>query len=101
MKVVNIYRARYTVFIGRGSLFGNPYTHLSLRNTQAQYHVRTREDAIVAFDKYARKRVVVDWQFKEAFLALKANDILGCYCSPKSCHGDVIVEIWEELRNES
>ena len=30
-------------------------------------------------------------------LDLPENMILGCYCKPKNCHGDIIIKIWKEL----
>jgi hypothetical protein len=35
----------------------------------------------------------------ERIRALPANAVLGCWCKPGSCHGDVIVKIWKELRS--
>ena len=43
-RVVHLEREPHDVFIGRPSKWGNPYSHL--RNTRAQFRVRTREEAI-------------------------------------------------------
>lgn len=39
-----------------------------------------------------------NWSSKNvinAFSNLKPNDVLGCYCKPKLCHADVIIELKE------
>lgn len=76
------------VYIGRGSRWGNPYSHKE--GTKAQVKVATREEAV---DKY-RKRL---WLLiregmvtKEMLLALDGKR-LACYCAPQACHGDVLV----------
>lgn len=28
---------------------------------------------------------------------LPEDAILGCFCHPKDCHGDIIIKIWKEL----
>ena len=82
MRVVNLRKYPYTVYIGRGSKFGNPF----LIGKDG-----TREDVIKKFEVYARKQLVNGIAF------LPKDAVLGCYCKPKPCHGDVIVKIWKEL----
>lgn len=73
----------YDIDIGRPSKWGNPYSHLN--NTKAQYQVKTREEAI---EKY------VDWIFTQRHLLADLHElkgkVLGCYCSPAACHGNVL-----------
>jgi hypothetical protein len=33
-----------------------------------------------------------------ALAAIKPESVLGCWCKPDACHGDVIVEAWQALR---
>lgn len=79
------------VYIGRGSPWGNPFTHLPLAGTKAAYQVATREEAI---EKYR------EWILKQPALLKRLGElkgkVLGCYCKPQSCHGDVLVELIEE-----
>jgi len=49
--VVNLRRDRYDIYIGRGSKWGNPYTHL-LGSTKAEYRVATREESIEKYLEY-------------------------------------------------
>ncbi len=82
MKVVNIKNEGCTVYIGRPSRLGNPF-HIDEH--------RTRAKAIEMYESYARRVRMHDIR------ELPSDAILGCYCSPKPCHGDVIIKIWKEL----
>jgi len=78
----------FTKYIGRPSIFGNPYT-LGIDGT--------REEVIAKFKKYFYNRIETDKHFRDQVLGLKGH-ILGCYCFPKACHGDVIIEWLENER---
>lgn len=80
--VVNKRTEAFDVYIGRGSIFGNPFP--------IGKH-RTREQAIQAYRTYFYKLIEDSPHFKAQILRLKGKR-LGCYCKPKPCHGDVIVE---------
>ena len=89
-KVVNSRTEKYDVFIGRPSKFGNPYSHLP--NSAAPWPVDTREDAIRLYEEWIRSQ-------PELMAAAKKElrgKILGCYCSPLACHGDVLLKIANE-----
>lgn len=91
MRVVNCKKETYTHYIGRPGTFGNPFSHRS--NTRALWRRDTREEAISAYEKYAR-----DYQeLMDAIRDLPEDSVLGCWCKPQSCHGDVIMKLWEEL----
>jgi len=85
--VVNMKTDEYDVYIGRPSRWGNPYKILTKGNKR-----RTREEAIESYRKYIRNRPELLKKLKE----LKGKR-LGCYCKPLPCHGDVLVELIEEL----
>lgn len=88
--VVNKRHEPYNVYIGRGSIWGNPFSHLP--ESKALYRVKTREDAIKQYR---------DWIMLQPELLGKLPDLagkrLGCYCAPLSCHGDVIADLVEKL----
>lgn len=87
--VVNI-KDSYDVYIGRPSIFGNPYK-LS--------HTMDRYKAIELFRVYFLDRVNHDPQFYLELKKLKGKK-LGCYCKPLACHGDIIAKyIDEEFKN--
>ncbi len=78
--VVNLYKEPYDVYIGRSSKWGNPFP----------IDVGTsRIEAILRFRDYAKGRL----QREPDWLDPLKGKRLGCYCKPKPCHGDVIVEL--------
>lgn len=93
-RVVHCLKEPYDVYIGRGhgSEWGNPFTHIKSEATLAKFVVRTREEAI---EKYK------DWVKTQSHLMEKLPQLkgkrLGCWCKPKKCHGDVLVELINEL----
>lgn len=91
-KLVHVNKDVYDVYIGRAykgeipdppqyGCFGNPYT-------LAKYG---RKESIILFAKYFYDRIENDEEFKKAVLELR-NKILGCWCKPLACHGDIIVD---------
>lgn len=94
-KVVNKYKESYDVYAGRGSIFGNPYTHLDITKTQAKFQVSTIEEAIEKYKEYFYKKIEEDPEFLRQVKLLKGKK-LGCFCAPKPCHVDIIVEFLEK-----
>lgn len=92
MKVVNLHKEKYTHYIGRGSIFGNPFK-IDKNGT--------REEVIAMYEQYTRDmledRKDCFCPLRKAIYDLSADAVLGCYCKPKACHGDIIIKIWEEL----
>lgn len=89
MTVINIRSgARFDVYIGRGSVWGNPFTHKNLKDTKAIYQVSSRLEAI---EKYE------EWILTQPYLLDRLSElkglVLGCYCAPMLCHGDVLVKL--------
>ena len=85
--VVNICKEPYDVYIGRAGkgkdgYFGNPVV------------MEVEEDRPLVLEWYKRyfySRLKADPEFKQRVLELKDKK-LGCFCKPKSCHGDIIAE---------
>ena len=76
------------VYIGRGSKWGNPYSHSD--NTKALYKVKSRKEAI---EKYRDYILNGDGKHLLNDLHELKNKTLVCFCKPKVCHGDVLVEL--------
>lgn len=93
-KVVNLKNSKYDVYIGRGSIFGNPYSHKS--GTKAKFIVKNRREAIEKYKEYFYKRLETDADFLIKVASLKGK-ILGCFCFPLPCHGDIIKSFLDEL----
>jgi len=89
-KVVNLRKEAYDIYIGRGSIWGNPYSHIPT-GTKARFIVATRDEAIARYEGYARNNALI-----MANLYSLKNKVLGCFCKPKSCHGDTLVKLYKE-----
>ena len=98
-KVVNLIKDEFDVYIGRGSKFGNPYTHIKNKNTKADYIVDSRADSINMYEKWLDNQIKNEQITKHDILELDGKR-LGCYCKPKSCHGDILVKKIDELMAE-
>lgn len=88
--VVNLRSANFDVFIGRPSKWGNPYSHLPLKNTSAKFKVSSRKEAIRKYEEW----VLGQNDLLNSLHELK-DKTLGCYCKPLACHGDVLVKLIE------
>lgn len=87
-KVVNKRNSKYDIYIGRPSIWGNPFSHLN--GTLAKYKAASRQDAINKYENYLRNNKELMSRLPE----LKGK-ILGCWCKPLECHGDVLVRLVE------
>ena len=87
--IVNIKKHKCDVYIGRGSPFGNPF--------RIGDH-GDREQVLAKYRTYFKRRLT-DQSFRDKVLSLKGK-VLGCWCKPLLCHGDVIVEYLESYGNQ-
>ncbi|KKN56275.1 hypothetical protein LCGC14_0574200 [marine sediment metagenome] len=88
--VVNRHHKPYSVYIGRGTKFGNKY-QIGLDGT--------REDVIAKH----KKDFYEDRELQEAVWNELRGDIIGCSCKPLACHGDTYIEYIRnrEAKNET
>ena len=89
-RVVHCKKEPYDVYIGRPTIFGNPH-RISAK--------MDRPTVIALYRTYLRERMKRDEKFRNAILSLKGK-VIGCWCKPLQCHGDVIVEIVEGWNGE-
>lgn len=75
------------VYVGRPTIFGNPFSHLN--GTKAQFQVVTREEAVSKYEEWVRTQPDLMRQIRTT---LKGKDLV-CWCAPKSCHADVLLRI--------
>src|SRR5665213_2569949 len=98
-KVANKYHGAVagSVYIGRGSVWGNPYSHMT--GTTAIFKVDSREEAV---DAYAQ------WLSGRADLLARIDDLRGqvlmCYCRPVKgfqgrlmCHGQILAGLADAI----
>lgn len=88
----------YDIYIGRGSKWGNPFTHKE--GTKADFIVSSVQEAV---DRY-RDFLIAEKNLIDQIHTLD-NKVLGCWCkSPTKrnalCHGDILVEVCAFLRNK-
>ena len=71
--------------IDRDTEFGNPFR---LKKDGGDY---TREESVEAYREWFTEKVQSDPEFQESVDSLR-GETLGCWCKPKQCHGDVILD---------
>lgn len=91
MSVVNCRKSKFDIYIGRPSIYGNPYSHLP--NTLATFKVKTREEAIIKYEEY----LLNNERLLELVKELLQGKVLGCYCYPLPCHGDILLKYANNL----
>jgi hypothetical protein len=88
-RVVHNKREKFDVYIGRPSQWGNPYSHKD--GTTAEFKVDSREEAIEEYRKYLIRQIRSGDVTIEELQSLQGK-VLGCWCHPKPCHGDILVK---------
>lgn len=101
MRVVHCRKEEYTHYCGRWPQWkaekegqnplANMYAHVQ-SGIAGVTIVESRDEAIRRFEEDARS----DPRINGAIMALPEDAVLGCWCKPKACHCDVIVELWKE-----
>lgn len=74
-------------YVGRPSIYGNPFSHLP--RTRAKFRVKTRDEAIQAYDAWLQKQLSINPKFLDG---LRDAVALVCWCAPLACHGDILAE---------
>ncbi|MFD0587694.1 DUF4326 domain-containing protein [Paenibacillus sp. GCM10027627] len=89
-KVVNKHhKVPYDIYIGRGSKWGNPFSHME--GTKAKYKVVTREEAVAEYEQWIETQPELLSSLREI-----KGKTLCCFCKPKSCHGDILARLADE-----
>jgi hypothetical protein len=78
--VVHCKKEEYDIYIGRPGIWGNPFP------------ITPSVPRSLAIEQYK------DWFFSNPELVAKAKTelkgkVLGCWCSPQACHGDILAEL--------
>lgn len=84
-------------YIGRPGPLGNPYSHLS--RSDGCTLVSTREEAVERYAQWLKTMIRIDNApvVHELYLIQQRINLeqalnLVCWCTPKVCHGDVILQ---------
>lgn len=86
MKIVHCKKESYDVLIDRRTKWGNPFVI---------GRDGTREEVIAKY----RQWIPTQPHLMNSLHELK-DKILGCWCKPNQCHGDVLIELVEKYVNE-
>lgn len=92
----SIKRDHNYVYIGRGSPYGNPFSHVA-DSKYPVIRVKTREEAIAAYRVWINSDTeMIGWTkpTHEQIMALRGRK-LGCYCDPLPCHGEPLIDYIE------
>lgn len=96
----------FDIYVGRGSVLGNPFTHKDLNKTKAEFTCSTRDEAIESYRDYILNKInikdeLICNELNRIYKMAKKGDVyLLCYCFPQSCHANIIKEIIEEKIND-
>lgn len=80
MNPVHCKRLPYDVYIGRPSKWGNPFL-IGIDGT--------REEVVKQYNDW----IMTQYELVKAAKVELKGKILGCWCAPLACHGDILVEI--------
>ena len=105
---IETYHGDNNFYIGRGSVLGNPYSHIKDKKTKAIYQAKDRDDAIEKYSHYFDlmygSNVAFTKEIDKIYNVYRSGvDVfLECYCKKYKCtenhiddircHGDVIKE---------
>jgi hypothetical protein len=82
------------IYIGRGSVLGNPFSHKT--GTLAEVVCASREEAIEKYKSYFEEQIKdADGKFinelRRIYVLSRQTDVnLMCFCYPLACHGNII-----------
>ena len=86
-----------SVYIGRPSEWGNPFSHLE--GTLAKFKVKDRDEAVEEYERYLLRKLedpVHGKAFRNGLKRLRGKDLV-CWCKPARCHGDVLLKYANEV----
>lgn len=79
------------VYIGRGSKWGNVFGTTS--ESKAEFLVQSREEAIHMHRWSILEMINEDSGYLDMIRRELKGKNLVCFCKPKSCHGDILLEL--------
>lgn len=105
MYVVHCKRNSYDIYIGRPSIYGNPWTNKNSKYVvDHKFTVISADKAVENYERWLTGREFTDILQEQRKSILKnlsnlRGKVLGCWCYPEVCHGDVLVWL-SNLTNE-
>lgn len=90
---------KFAVYVGRPSLWGNPYTHLP--TNLESIPVANRDEAVRRYREDLMEMRMKDPAHYHAFLKPLRGKHLVCWCAPHACHANVLLELANEGPDEA
>lgn len=84
-QVVHFKKEACDIYIGRPSKWGNPFSHKE--GTLAEFKTGSRKEAVDKFEQY----LISNKDLMKDLPSLKGK-VLGCWCKPQLCHGDILAK---------
>ncbi|MCK9227634.1 MAG: DUF4326 domain-containing protein [Syntrophorhabdaceae bacterium] len=82
-RIVHWKKAKYDIYIGRPGPFGNPFV---------VGKDGTRDEVIEKYEEYVRSSPDLMEKIRKEI----PGKVLGCWCAPRRCHGEVLIKIADE-----
>ena len=80
------------IYVGRPTPLGNPFSLLKF----------SRQNSIDRYRRWLYERLTIgDEKVIEALESLTDKSVIGCFCKPLACHGDIIVKAWTWWRTKN
>lgn len=94
-RVVNIRNEPCDVYVGRPSIWGNPFSHLNGKGTMK---VTDRAQAVRVFEEWLLGTPAsVFEQKRRAEILRRIPELrgkrLGCWCHPEECHAEILAKM--------
>ena len=86
-KLVHCKKEKYDVYIGRPSKWGNPFVI---------GRDGSREEVIEKYRQWILQQPKLLNDLKEL-----ENKVLGCWCYPNNCHGDILISLIHSNKNKT
>ncbi|AQW88673.1 hypothetical protein FDH34_gp148 [Serratia phage BF] len=87
--LINRHKEKFDIYIGRGTIWGNPHPIDKGAGISRQVSIEMYKDHL--YSSIEAGTITID-----DFLSLSGKRI-GCSCAPLPCHGDVIIEVFNEI----
>lgn len=95
MKIVHCKKEPFDVYIGRPSKWGNDWSHKE--GTKAKFKTKTVEESIEKYREWITQgNENGDGRHLLNDLHELKGKVLGCWCFPQRCHGEVLLELVNE-----
>lgn len=86
--VVNLRKDKFDVYIGRGSKWGNPF-RIGIDGNRREVIDKYEEWLLGVMSAPDGSHAP---SLDEARAELKGK-VLGCFCKPRACHGDILIRL--------